>query len=321
MKPGVSIVIPNFNGAKLLPSNLPAVLDAAAAYHPQAPVIVVDDGSSDESVAVIRERFPEVRLVVQEYNKGFSEAVYTGIMTADTELVFLLNSDVQPEPNVMQLLVEYFNDAGTFAVGPLIRDEDGKINRHSWNVRRFRAGNLKPVDWDLDQAIVARQQGKLPAVYVSGGSVMLRKSMFLALGGFHPMFKPFYGEDYDLGLRAWRQGWKSYFEPRVSVTHQRVGSSIKSNTKRGYVKRVRRRNKLLLEWTHLPAWRLWTSVVPLAVWQLLGELLMLDKVNILGFCDAVRRIPIVLHERRQLSETQRISFKQVLGQITDRSPL
>lgn len=316
MKPDVSIVIPNYNGARLLESNLPAVLNAAAAYHEHTPVIVVDDGSSDESVDILRERFPEVRIVLHTKNNGFSDAVYSGISAADTELIFLLNSDVQPDRDVMQPLAEYFGEADTFAVGPLIRDEYGRVNRHSWNIRTFRRGDLKPADWNLDQALTFRKLGKLPTIYVSGGSVMLRKPMFMMLGGFHPMFKPFYGEDYDLGLRAWRHGWRSYFEPSVSVIHQRTGSSIRTNIKRAYVKRIRRRNKFLLEWTHLPAGHLWAGVIPLALWQLLGELVMLDRVNVMGFCSALRRIPIVLRERRKLAATQENSLLQVLEQVT-----
>ena len=144
--------------------------------------------------------------------------------------------------------------------------------------------------------------------------------MFMALGGFHALFKPFYGEDYDLGLRAWRRGWRSYFEPNASVIHQHQGS-IKDNVKRAYVKRVRRRNKIVLEWMHLPSWRLWTSVIPLSIWQLLGEIVLLDKVNVMGFWSALFRIPAVLRERRALAHTQRMSLDQILEQVTGRPQL
>jgi GT2 family glycosyltransferase len=316
MKPEVTIVIPNFNGAALLRSNLPAVLEAARTYREDTRVIVVDDGSSDDSIRVMQELFPEIGLVVHERNKGFSEAVYSGISEAQSDLVFLLNSDVQPDQDVIQPLTEYFAEADTFAVGPVIRDERGNVDRHSWNIREFYHGNLKPVDWELQQALDARRQKRLLTIYASGGSVLLRKSMFMALGGFHPIYKPFYGEDYDLGLRAWERGWRSYFEPRVGVTHQRnTGSSIKTNVCRTYVKRVRRRNKLLLEWIHLPAGRLWGSVIPLAIWQLLGEMLTLDKVNVMGFLDALPRIPVVLQARRELAANRKLALNQVLDEI------
>lgn len=314
MKPDVSIVIPNFNGADLLARNLPSVLLAAKTYKQNTKVIVVDDGSHDASLQVLEQQFPQVGVIVHPHNKGFADAVYTGISTAQTELIFLLNSDVQPDPQCLEPLVEYFKEPDTFAVSPLIRDENKEINRHSWNIRGFKKGNLKPIEWHLDQAFAARLEGKLLTIYASGGSVLLRKSMFMALGGFLPLFKPFYGEDYDLGLRAWRRGWRSYFEPGVSVIHQHHGS-IKDNVKRTYVKRIRRRNKLILEWMHLPSWRLWTSVIPLSIWQLLGELILLDKVNVMGFWSALSRVPDVLQERRQLAQTQKLSFEQILKQF------
>lgn len=315
MKPDVSIVIPNFDGAALLAYNLPSVFAAAETYKQGTQVIVVDDGSRDASLKVLEQQFPQARVIVHPQNKGFAEAVYSGISAAQSELIFLLNSDVQPGPDCLEALAGYFIEPDTFAVSPLIKDEQEKINRHSWNIRRFQHGQLKPVQWDLKEAIASRQKGKLPTIYASGGSVMLRKSMFMELGGFNPLFKPFYGEDYDLGLRAWRRGWRSYFEPSVSVIHQHQGS-IKDNVKRAYVKLIRRRNKLVLEWMHLPSWRLWTSVIPLSIWQLLGELVLLDKVNVKGFWSALPRIPVVLRERRGLAHTQKLSMNQVLEQVT-----
>lgn len=311
MNQPVSIIIPNYNGQHLLMRNLPSVLEAARQYGGQTEIIVVDDGSRDDSTRILRQEFPEVVLVIHEENRGFAEAIHTGVRTAKSELLFLLNSDVQPESGCLQPLTEYFGETETFSVCPLILDDDGKINRHSWNIRELRCSGLKPVAWDMDSALLARRKAKLPTLYASGGSMMVRKSMFLDLQGFCPMYKPFYGEDYDLGLRAWRRGWRSYFEPNASVLHQKQGS-IKDNVRRSFVKQVRRRNKYILEWTHIPALKLWSCVVPLTVWQLLGEMVLLDKVNLKGFSSALIRIPEILAVRRELVKTDKISLGQVL---------
>ena len=314
MNRNITIVIPNFNGAHLLRRNLPSVQHAASVYGKETQIIVVDDGSSDESIAVLQTEFPDIQIVIHEKNLGFAEAIYSGVQAANTELLFLLNSDVQPDESCLTPLADYFNEPDTFAVCPLIREEDGEINRHSWNIRKFQRGNLKLANWELNAALSARCERKLATLYASGGSMMVRKSMFLELQGFHPLFKPFYGEDYDLGLRAWRRGWRSYFEPNCSVVHQRQGS-IKDNVKRERVKRIRRRNQYILEWMHFPAWRLWGSVIPLSIWKLLGELCLLDRVNLMGFATALPRIPAVLAARRELHNTQKLSLHQVLQQI------
>jgi len=318
MSDSLTIIIPNYNGAHLLAQNLPTVVQAAEAYPNTVHIIVVDDGSIDNSLAILQDEFSQVHVVVHRKNQGFSEAIYSGVQAANTELLFLLNSDVQLNTDCLESLAEYFSKPDTFSVCPLILDENGTVSRHSWNIRQYRRGNLKPVNWNLEAALFARQTRRLPTLYASGGSMMVRKSMFLELNGFHPLFKPFYSEDYDLGLRAWRYGWRSYFEPNVSVIHQSRGS-IKENVRRAYVKQVRRRNNYIFEWMHLPFGRLLLCVLPLTAWQLLGELLLLDGVNLKGFTTALLKIPSVITARKELQKKQKLSFNEVLKQVAEQS--
>lgn len=310
----ITIIIPNFNGAHLLLKNLPSVIDAANSCSTTAHIVVVDDGSSDESLIVLEQQFPDVEVVAHENNRGFAEAVHSGVHAANTELLFLLNSDVQLNANCLEPLADYFTESDVFSVCPLILNEKGAVTRHSWNRRQFKYGNLKPMEWDLSQAVNSRKTKKLPTLYASGGSMMVRKSMFLELNGFHPLYKPFYSEDFDLGLRAWRRGWRSYFEPNVSVVHQSKGS-IKENVRRAYVKQVRRRNNYILEWMHLPATRLFATVIPLTVWQLLGELMLLDRVNLKGFVTALPKIREVIAARQELKNKQKLSLTEVLKEV------
>lgn len=313
MKP-LSIVIPNYNGAHLLRRNLPSVLHAAERYSPETRVIVVDDGSKDASIEVLRNEFPQVLTVVHETNRGFSEAVLTGVNSAQTDLLFILNSDVELHVGCLEKLEPYFVDDNTFSACPLMLDEDGSINRHSWNLRSFKRGYLKLVDWELEAARKSVLVRKLPTLYSSGGSMMVSKAKFLALGGFHPIFKPFYGEDFDLGIRAWYRGWPSYFEPRATLVHQSQGS-IKDSVKRSRVKETRRRNRYLLEWIHVPLPRLLSSTLPQSLLQLLGELVLLDFVNLKGFAKAVRRLPQAVAARRELHVAPGCDIESVIQNI------
>ncbi|MES2580058.1 MAG: glycosyltransferase [Pseudomonadota bacterium] len=314
MKP-ITVIIPNYNGAHLLRKNLPTVKAAIVLYDAQSSIIVVDDGSSDDSLAVLSQEFPEVKIVVHVQNQGFAEAVHSGVNAAETELLFLLNSDVTLQPDIFMPLVAYFDDVNTFSVNPLIYDEQGAAKRHSWNLRQFKSGGLMLLDWTLENALARRKQGeRLAAAYAHGGSFMVRKSMFQALGGFHPIYKPFYSEDYDLGLRAWRRGWGSYFEPTVSIVHQSVGA-IRENIKIQQVKCTRRRNRYLLEWIHLTPTQLILSAIPMSLLQLFGELLMLDKTNLKGFFQAMAKIAAVIDARKEISQTQKLSLNAVLKEI------
>lgn len=315
MLPSLTIVIPNFNGAELLRKNLPSVLTAMQVYQGTSELIVVDDGSSDHSLDVLKQEFPQVQVVVHPQNKGFAEAILSGVNAANTELLFLLNSDVEVSTDVFAPLVAYFDDSNTFSVNPLIYDEQGGIKRHSWNLRKFKAGTLKLINWQLDNALQRRVNGeRLATAYASGGSFMVRKSMFLALGGFHPIFKPFYSEDYDLGLRAWRRGWASYFEPGVHIVHQSKGS-IRSNVKFKYVKSIRRRNRYILEWTHLSRSDLLLKALPASALQLLGELLMLDYTNLRGFGFAVMKLKEVIAFRQELQKTSLFTLREILEKL------
>lgn len=314
MKP-ITVVIPNYNGARLLQKNIPSVLRAMKAYPGEAALIVVDDGSKDDSLRVLEEQFPNVKVVVHAQNQGFAEAVHSGVNAAETELLFLLNSDVEVEEALFTPLVQYFEDPDTFSVNPLIYDEQGELKRHAWNLRQFKAGTLKLMNWRLDKALELRAAGqKLPTAYAHGGSFMVRKSMFNALQGFHPIFKPFYSEDYDLGLRAWRRGWASYFEPTVSIVHQSEGA-IRSNVKMNHIKTIRRRNRYILEWMHLSARQLCFGAIPASILQVLGELLMLDKVNLKGFYLALTKLPEILRARREIQASQALPLADVMDAL------
>ena len=315
MKTPITVVIPNYNGAQLLLRNLPSIIEAIEAYGDGGSILVVDDGSADDSLEVLEKNFPEIKVVVHKENKGFAEAIHSGVNAAETELLFLLNSDVKVQKELFQALVPYFDDENTFSVNPLIYDEQGGVKRHSWNLRQLKRGVLKLMKWRLDDALALRKKGeKLPSMYAHGGSFMVRKSMFLELGGFAPIFKPFYGEDSDLGLRAWRRGWSSYFEPSVHIVHQSMGA-IRSNIKFNYVKCIRRRNRYILEWIHLSKSQLLFSSIPATIFRLLGELLIFDKVNLKGFYLAVLKIPEVRNNRAELRAQDTAGLNDLLGKM------
>ncbi len=90
MNKTITVVIPNYNGVNLLSKNLPSVLKALKNYDQESSVIVVDDGSEDASVRLLAEKFTQVKVLVHAVNRGFAEAVHTGVKEATTDLVFIL---------------------------------------------------------------------------------------------------------------------------------------------------------------------------------------------------------------------------------------
>lgn len=319
MNQSITTIVPNYNGSELLRDNLPSVISAIKSYGHKSSLIVVDDGSKDASLDVLRQEFPNVKVIVHQQNKGFADAVHTGVKAATTDLVFILNSDVQLTKDFFPPLVGYFEDANTFSVNPLIYDENGEVKRHSWNYRQFRKGSISLLKWSLEEAQQITSVGKrCPTMYGHGGSMLVRKSMFDALGGFDPIFKPYYGEDSDIGIRAWRRGWFSYFEPRSSLVHQSIGA-IRANVKMRQVKCIRRRNRYVLEWIHLNPAQLIFAAVPISIFQLLGELITFDLVNLRGFLLALRKIPEVMAARARIKSTEQFSLKKVFEIIGNKS--
>jgi GT2 family glycosyltransferase len=301
MMQNCSIIIPNYNGEKLLQENLPYTINESVNFIGDSEIIVVDDASTDNSVKILQEKFPSVRLIQHEINKGFAEGIHSGVHAASYELIFLLNSDVQLREGCLNELGKYFTRQDVFAVNPLILNQNHEVNQSSWTRSRFSHGRLKLFPWNIESLPDMKKSGKdFLTLYCSGGSVMMRKSMFEALGGFSDLYKPFYYEDFDLGLRAWYQGWSSHFNPKAEIIHADKGT-IEDHFKSDLIKSTQRRNRYLLEWTHFSAPRLIFSTIPFTLLQLLGELILIDKKNIKAFFSALKNLKAVIKNRKSVA--------------------
>ncbi|MEZ6188554.1 MAG: glycosyltransferase [Planctomycetota bacterium] len=255
---GVSLVVPNYNGAELLREHVPTLLAAAEAYPGPAEVVIVDDGSQDASRQVVEGELAPARLVVHPQNRGFGPACKTGVEAAAHEVVVLLNSDVSVEPDFLAPLLEHFADPDVFSVSPLILDRAGEPSKVSVNHPYVRRGDLKWRGVDPQTLLrLGREPGRreLLSLFGLGGAIALSRARFLELGGFDPLYRPFYHEDVDLGLMAWRRGWKVLVDPRSRVQHL-DGGTINRFHAPFRVRVARRRHRLLCGWKHAEgAWR------------------------------------------------------------------
>ncbi|MEY4683681.1 MAG: hypothetical protein RLZ25_140 [Pseudomonadota bacterium] len=308
--PPVSLIIPNYNGAKLLRENLPTVRAALLAYPGGGQLIVVDDGSHDESLEVLKNEFLDVQCVTHTENRGFSEAIHSGVQAATNEVLILLNSDVQPEPDFIVPLVARLQHGDVFAVQSAIRVDQPEPHPYCLSRYVFRLGALKRLPTpDLGR------EGWM-CLYASGGSMAVSRSKFLALGGFLPLLKPFYWEDFDLGLRAWRRGWQTWLEPRSLVLHQEKGS-IRDHVKKRKIRWALQRNKLLAEWIHYPGLSLLLTAPPRILIRLLLRLISGDVGYLSALGSALSKLPEVLAIRREIAATAAMGFGDVLGAIEE----
>lgn len=233
----VSVVLPNFNGEELLKKNLPSLLAAKNNERNHIKeVIVIDDGSWDGSVKLLRSSFPQVRTIVHKVNRGFSAAVNTGARASKGDLILLINSDVLPEKDFLEGVIPHFSDEKVFAVS---LHEKGYGSAKGGFVDGFIALDKGPETNKAHESF-----------YVSGGSGVFRRKIWMELTGMdEKLLSPFYWEDIDLCYRAAKRGYKLLWEPKGLVHHKH--ESTISKLSKEYVARVRERNQLLAIWKNI----------------------------------------------------------------------
>ncbi|MBI3209356.1 MAG: glycosyltransferase [Candidatus Solibacter usitatus] len=244
-----SVVIPNWNGRDLLEKYLPSVI-AAMTGNPGNEIIVVDNGSTDGSVQYLHQSFPQVKVLALPKNLGFGGGSNAGFQAASNDIVVLLNSDMRVSPDFLGPLLDGFHDEKVFAVACQIlftdpakpREESG-LTQVWWD--RGRIGVRHRIDDEIHELF--------PCFYPGGGSSAFDRRKFLELGGFDHLLRPFYLEDTDLGMQAWKRGWKVYYQPRSLVWHEHRGT-IGKTFSREYIDSIIQKNFLLFLWknTHSP---------------------------------------------------------------------
>lgn len=268
IKKSVSVIIPNYNGRHLLKEYLPhtllAVKNAGIVYE----IIIVDDGSTDGSAAFIKAQYPQVNLIVNPQNKGFSYACNRGIEVSQYELILLLNSDVKLMPDYFEHQWKYFLSWDTFGVMGRIIDMDSNHIQDAARAPKFNGLKLK-TDYFY---YTNNSNNRLLTFYLSGANALINAEKLKQTGGFYEIFSPFYCEDMELSLRAWRLNWKCYYEHNAVCRHQ-VSASTKNYQTAKWVKSVYYRNRFYMHAIHLNGWALVAWYFQITFIDLLPKLL------------------------------------------------
>jgi N-acetylglucosaminyl-diphospho-decaprenol L-rhamnosyltransferase len=214
----------NYNGRALLERCLPTWKSAAQACSRKVSICIVDNASRDDSKAWCQNNHPEVawyglnkNIILTAYNEA--------IAACTTPYVMILNNDVQLDEHCLDPLLERLeSQPRALGVMPRIRAD---LPEESVNERlngRFFHGHLGHVP-------IGPEAGG--TLYLHGAAMIVRRDIFLKLGGFDPLF--FYQEDNDLSYRAWRAGYTCWFEPRAEVYH--LGSQTTNREVRKWIDR------------------------------------------------------------------------------------
>ena len=232
----LSIVIVNWNTRDLLRDCLNSVSDAIEALSVE--VLVVDNASKDNSCTMVREEFPNVRLIESESNLGFAGGNNLALARATGRYVLLLNTDTLVHGNVLAQAVAWLDrhpDVGV--LGPRVLNTDGSIQASCSAFPSLRhlamqtLGLTKLAKWDSYRMTGWDRSSERRVEVISGAAMFVRRAAMEEVGLLDENFF-FYGEETDWCRRYAKAGWALVFAPIPEITHFGNGSAAKLNHRR-----------------------------------------------------------------------------------------
>jgi GT2 family glycosyltransferase len=305
-RPDISVIIVNFNGRAHLETCLVALERQDDA---RFEVVLVDNASVDDSVRIVRERFPWVRLVVLAKNHGFAGGNNAGVAEARGRFVAFLNNDTRADPRWVVRLraaLEPEHDVAmatsrvVFMDDPSILDSAGDgLTRAGGAFKRGHGG------------AAAAESAPREVFGACGAAFMMLRSVFDEVGGFDEDFFLSH-EDVDLSYRVRLRGYRVLYVPDATVEH--AGSMTIGRTSRLSVFHGQRN----LEWVYVkntPGWFLWRTV-PLHVIYNVAALVYFARAGHLGtFVSAkwaaMRGLPRMWRKRREIQSTRQVDLRRL----------
>jgi len=248
MRPRVSVIIVNWNGAEHLRVCLPSL--SSQSFEPLE-IIVVDNCSSDDSAEVVKSI--GVRWLPLETNLGLAPSLNRGAKIASGDLLLFVNNDMRFDPEFIAALVEPLErDTEIFATDGMQFNWDGTVRVHmaarltKVSLRRDSSSELVPGLYFCQQ----ERTENSPVFMASAACMMVRRTLFESLDGFDDRL-PLGYEDVEICWRAWVHGLKTLYVPSAICWH-RVGSSIQSLEAARFTFRGVLKGRLLLATKLLP---------------------------------------------------------------------
>ena len=220
----IKILILNWNGKHLLNPCLDSV---SAIDYPNYSVMVIDNGSTDNSVKMVREKFSEVELLELENNNRFAggyNRCFTQLKNDYSGFVLLLNNDTEVDPNILNSFIhakEMYGDNNLYGGKIFYQDKPNLIWYAGGNVN---LKYLKISHRGIRQTDSAEFSKPLQTDYITGCCLFTSMEVINQLNGFDERFN-MYGEDVDLCLRAKKEGINCYYWPDAELYHH-VSASL-----------------------------------------------------------------------------------------------
>ena len=247
----IAVVILNWNGAKLLEQFLPSVV----AYSDEANIYVADNASTDNSIAVIKEQFPSVKIIQNEGNFGFAMGYNIALQAIEEPNYALVNSDIEVTENWLSPILSLFdNEPNIGIIQPKILDYKNKecfeyagaaggyIDNYGYPYCRGRI-------FDTLEKDNHQYEDETEIFWASGACFFIRKEIYRKLNGFDPDFFA-HQEEIDLCWRAFNLGYSAKYTSKSVVYHVGGATLNQSNPKKTF---LNFRNSLLMLLKNLPS--------------------------------------------------------------------
>lgn len=250
----IAVVILNWNGRDLLKKYLPSVISFT---DPElADIYVADNGSDDDSIAIIKSDFSGVRLICLDKNYGFAEGYNLAIEQIEEEYVLLLNSDVRVTENWLNPLFQYMDThPQTAACQPKIRSDrspemfehagaaGGFIDRWGYPFCRGRLFHILEKDEQQYESVIS-------IFWATGAALLTRTALYKSTGGLDGSFFA-HMEEIDYCWRLWTRGYDIVAIPQSCVFHLGAATLQKESPRKTY---LNFRNNLLMLYKNEPKW-------------------------------------------------------------------
>jgi GT2 family glycosyltransferase len=307
----VTVVIPNWNGMRWLGKCLQSLNSQDMQ---DFDTLVVDNGSTDESVPFIKENFPKVEVACLDVNTGFANAANIGILKSTTPYVALLNTDTEVYPDWLATLLRKIEisppEIAAITSQMLKMDDpenlDDAGDTLSWYGAAMKRGNDQPATAYADEEEVFSP---------CAGACLYRKDFLSEVGGFDPAFGS-YLEDVDLGLRGRLLGYRYLYLPSARVLHKSHGSNLKLSR---YVELITR-NRLLLFTKNIPL-SLLVRHAPKLLYGMLYFFCAYAKPgsSFKGYLSFIASLSEVIKKRRKIIKNTKLDNSEIDAMLNSQS--
>ncbi len=311
--PLVSVVVVNFNGGELTRECLACLRRQT---YPNREIIVVDNGSSDGSVDLVRQAFPEARLVALTENRGFAGGCNAGIRAATEQLIATINNDAFAEPTWLEEMVRVaLRDprVGMVASKLLLAHRPTTID--AAGVCLDRVG----IAWDRNNGLADNPAETDQELFgPCAAAALYARRLFDDVDGFDESFFC-YLEDVDLAWRARLAGWRCVYAPRARALHRHSATAGENSRFKRY---QLGRNKVWMIAKNYPSPAIWLYLPFILAYDLTGLLIAIlvnggspaDRLaGLAGRAAGLVTLPSVIARRREEVRPRRLTGGQALS--------